>query len=142
MSHQLIYFALEGLRYYHTYDRVFLGLSVALGFLGWSAYVIILVLRQHTDLVPSEPQPEEYKGLPEAKEVMHKCAMFASNDDVCRMRVNYHVTLPFIGLAAYLKKTIGPLHLVWTGALAALFLFLWFQSSPIMYYVYRYDVTI
>ena len=63
MSHQLIYFALEGLRYYHTYDRVFLGLSVALGFLGWSAYVIILVLRQHTDLVPSEPLPDEYKGV-------------------------------------------------------------------------------
>ena len=65
MSHQLIYFALEGLRYYHTYDRVFLGLSVALGFLGWSAYVIILVLRQHTDLVPSEPPPDEYKGVGE-----------------------------------------------------------------------------
>ena len=63
MSHQLIYFALEGLRYYHTYDRVFLGLSVALGFIGWSAYIVILVLRQHTDLVPSETQQTEFKGV-------------------------------------------------------------------------------
>ena len=62
MSHQLIYFALEGLRYYHTYDRVFLGLSVALGFIGWSAYVVILVLRQHSDLAPSEAPTQELKS--------------------------------------------------------------------------------
>lgn len=64
MSHQLIYFALEGLRYYHTYDRVFLGVSVALGFLGWSAYVVTLILRHHTDLVPSETaRVEQWKGI-------------------------------------------------------------------------------
>jgi len=101
MSHQLIYFALEGLRYYHTYDRVFLGLSVALGFIGWSAYVVILVLRQHSDLVPSEAPTQELKSV-----------------------------------FTYVKATLGVLHLVWSCAFFSLYLFLWFQSSPVMYYVY------
>ncbi|XP_032816660.2 GPI ethanolamine phosphate transferase 1 isoform X1 [Petromyzon marinus] len=50
----LIDVALDGLRYYHTYDRAFLGTSVAFGFLGWISYVVLLVLRKHTGvLTPS-----------------------------------------------------------------------------------------
>ena len=41
------------------------------------------------------------------------------------------------GLVNYIKKSVGVLHFVWTSAFATLVLFLWFQSSPIMYYVYR-----
>jgi len=101
MSHQLIYFALEGLRYYHTYDRVFLGLSVALGFIGWSAFVVIQILRQHSDLVPSQPKQKEFKDM-----------------------------------VSLFKSALGMLQLIWTGAFAFLYLFLWFQSSPLMYYIY------
>ncbi|XP_062841866.1 GPI ethanolamine phosphate transferase 1 isoform X2 [Trichomycterus rosablanca] len=42
--------AMEGLSYYHTYDRFFLGCSVALGFIGWTSYVILVILRTHASL--------------------------------------------------------------------------------------------
>uniref|UniRef100_A0A667YLM4 GPI ethanolamine phosphate transferase 1 n=1 Tax=Myripristis murdjan TaxID=586833 RepID=A0A667YLM4_9TELE len=42
--------ALEGLVYYHTYDRFFLGCSVVLGFVGWTSYVILLILKTHAGL--------------------------------------------------------------------------------------------
>uniref|UniRef100_A0A8C5FI32 GPI ethanolamine phosphate transferase 1 n=1 Tax=Gadus morhua TaxID=8049 RepID=A0A8C5FI32_GADMO len=43
--------ALEGLVYYHTYDRFFLGCSVVLGFVGWTSYVVLLILKTH---IPSQ----------------------------------------------------------------------------------------
>ncbi|XP_037549761.1 GPI ethanolamine phosphate transferase 1 [Nematolebias whitei] len=46
----LISLSLEGLVYYHTYDRFFLGCSVVLGFIGWTSYVILVILRTHTTL--------------------------------------------------------------------------------------------
>ncbi|XP_064362966.1 GPI ethanolamine phosphate transferase 1 isoform X2 [Dromaius novaehollandiae] len=46
----LIILALEGLSYYHTYDRLFLGLSIAMGFVGWTAYVILVIIKTHTNL--------------------------------------------------------------------------------------------
>ncbi|XP_010226815.1 PREDICTED: GPI ethanolamine phosphate transferase 1, partial [Tinamus guttatus] len=46
----LINLALEGLSYYHTYDRLFLGLSIAMGFMGWTAYVILVIVKTHTNL--------------------------------------------------------------------------------------------
>ncbi|NXN95702.1 PIGN transferase, partial [Rhinopomastus cyanomelas] len=46
----LISLALEGLSYYHTYDRLFLGLSIALGFVGWTMYVILVIVKTHTSL--------------------------------------------------------------------------------------------
>ncbi|BFZ12644.1 hypothetical protein BsWGS_15683 [Bradybaena similaris] len=48
MTHALIHKALNGLRYYQTYDRFFLGLSIILGFLGWMSYILYLVVREHT----------------------------------------------------------------------------------------------
>uniref|UniRef100_A0A674E8J1 GPI ethanolamine phosphate transferase 1 n=1 Tax=Salmo trutta TaxID=8032 RepID=A0A674E8J1_SALTR len=39
--------ALEGLSYYHTYDRFFLGCSVVLGFTGWTSYVVLVILKTH-----------------------------------------------------------------------------------------------
>lgn len=56
VSHQislcqsLISHALEGLIYYHTYDRFFLGCSVVLGFVGWTSYVVLLILKTHANL--------------------------------------------------------------------------------------------
>ncbi|XP_005102628.1 GPI ethanolamine phosphate transferase 1 [Aplysia californica] len=47
-THLLIDKALQGLRYYQTYDRVFLGISVVFGFLGWVCYVLYLVVLEHT----------------------------------------------------------------------------------------------
>ncbi|KAM4605895.1 GPI ethanolamine phosphate transferase 1 [Polymixia lowei] len=46
----LISHALEGLVYYHTYDRFFLGCSVVLGFVGWTSYVVLLILKTHASL--------------------------------------------------------------------------------------------
>ncbi|XP_010007581.1 PREDICTED: GPI ethanolamine phosphate transferase 1, partial [Nestor notabilis] len=46
----LINLALEGLSYYHTYDRLFLGLSIAMSFVGWTTYVILVIIKTHTDL--------------------------------------------------------------------------------------------
>ncbi|XP_013380261.1 GPI ethanolamine phosphate transferase 1 [Lingula anatina] len=49
-SKELIQLALDGLTYYHSYDRFFLGVSVAFGFLGWMAFVFTLIIRDHTDI--------------------------------------------------------------------------------------------
>ncbi|XP_072366220.1 GPI ethanolamine phosphate transferase 1 isoform X4 [Scyliorhinus torazame] len=46
----LVNLALEGLSYYHTYDRVFLGISVVLGFVGWISYAFVLIVKRHTGL--------------------------------------------------------------------------------------------
>uniref|UniRef100_A0A8B9T4G1 GPI ethanolamine phosphate transferase 1 n=1 Tax=Anas platyrhynchos TaxID=8839 RepID=A0A8B9T4G1_ANAPL len=50
----LINLALEGLSYYHTYDRLFLGLSIAMGFVGWTTYVILVIVKTHTNLTKTE----------------------------------------------------------------------------------------
>ncbi|KAF7245252.1 GPI ethanolamine phosphate transferase 1 [Varanus komodoensis] len=50
MCSKLISLALEGLSYYHTYDRFFLGISVAMGFVGWTLYVILIIVKAHTNL--------------------------------------------------------------------------------------------
>lgn len=46
----LIAQAMEGLSYYHTYDRLFLGGSVVLGFIGWTSYVVLFILKTHASL--------------------------------------------------------------------------------------------
>ncbi|XP_006892816.1 PREDICTED: GPI ethanolamine phosphate transferase 1-like [Elephantulus edwardii] len=45
---ELIGLALEGLSYYHTYDRFFLRSSVVIGFVGWASYVSLLLIKPHT----------------------------------------------------------------------------------------------
>ncbi|XP_017309360.1 GPI ethanolamine phosphate transferase 1 isoform X2 [Ictalurus punctatus] len=42
--------AMQGLSYYHTYDRLFLGCSVVLGFIGWTSYVVLVILKTHASL--------------------------------------------------------------------------------------------
>ncbi|XP_056869005.1 GPI ethanolamine phosphate transferase 1 [Takifugu flavidus] len=51
LCQSLISHALEGLVYYHTYDRFFLGCSVVLGFVGWTSYVVLLILKTHASLI-------------------------------------------------------------------------------------------
>ncbi|KAK2859356.1 hypothetical protein Q5P01_003976 [Channa striata] len=50
MCQSLISQSLEGLVFYHTYDRFFLGCSVVLGFVGWTSYVALVILKTHTSL--------------------------------------------------------------------------------------------
>ncbi|XP_028288277.1 GPI ethanolamine phosphate transferase 1 [Parambassis ranga] len=50
LCQSLISHSLEGLVYYHTYDRFFLGCSVVLGFVGWTSYVILVILKTHASL--------------------------------------------------------------------------------------------
>ncbi|KAH9503488.1 hypothetical protein Btru_068038, partial [Bulinus truncatus] len=49
-TQRLISVALQGLRYYQTYDRFFLGASIVLGFLGWMSYTFILLVSEHTNV--------------------------------------------------------------------------------------------
>lgn len=50
LCQSLISHSLGGLVYYHTYDRFFLGCSVVLGFVGWTSYVILVILKTHASL--------------------------------------------------------------------------------------------
>lgn len=47
LCQSLISYSLKGLVYYHTYDRFFLGCSVVLGFVGWTSYVVLVILKTH-----------------------------------------------------------------------------------------------
>lgn len=53
LCEELIDLALKGLSYYHTYDRFFLGISVAVGFVGWTSYASLLILKSHSNLTRS-----------------------------------------------------------------------------------------
>eukprot|EP00064_Thunnus_orientalis_P000721 superscaffoldBa00000040_g722 len=61
LCQSLISHALEGLVYYHTYDRFFLGCSVVLGFVGWTSYVILIILKTHASL---NRHPSVLKQIP------------------------------------------------------------------------------
>ncbi|XP_055457346.1 GPI ethanolamine phosphate transferase 1 isoform X2 [Psammomys obesus] len=50
LCEELIDLALKGLSYYHTYDRLFLGISVAAGFVGWTSYTSLLIIRSHSNI--------------------------------------------------------------------------------------------
>lgn len=50
LCEELIDLALKGLSYYHTYDRLFLGISVAIGFVGWTSYASLLVIKSHSNI--------------------------------------------------------------------------------------------
>ncbi|XP_023272592.1 GPI ethanolamine phosphate transferase 1 [Seriola lalandi dorsalis] len=50
LCQSLISRSLDGLVYYHTYDRFFLGCSVVLGFVGWTSYVVLVILKTHASL--------------------------------------------------------------------------------------------
>ncbi|XP_010643165.1 GPI ethanolamine phosphate transferase 1 isoform X1 [Fukomys damarensis] len=47
---ELIHLALKGLSYYHTYDRFFLGTNVVIGFVGWTTYASLLIIKSHSNL--------------------------------------------------------------------------------------------
>uniref|UniRef100_G3SR92 GPI ethanolamine phosphate transferase 1 n=1 Tax=Loxodonta africana TaxID=9785 RepID=G3SR92_LOXAF len=47
---ELIHLALKGLSYYHTYDRFFLGINVVTGFVGWTSYVSLSIIKSHSNL--------------------------------------------------------------------------------------------
>uniref|UniRef100_A0A8C5G129 GPI ethanolamine phosphate transferase 1 n=1 Tax=Gouania willdenowi TaxID=441366 RepID=A0A8C5G129_GOUWI len=60
----LITRSLEGLVYYHKYDRFFLGCSVVMGFIGWTSYVVLVILKTHSGL--SRP-PDVVQKIPSRK---------------------------------------------------------------------------
>lgn len=91
VSHQislcqsLISHALEGLVYYHTYDRFFLGCSVVLGFVGWISYVVLVILKTHAGLNRNPAilqQVRSYsKSLPQWWNLNRKsCVFFADSE--------------------------------------------------------------
>lgn len=50
LCEELIDLALRGLSYYHTYDRLFLGINVAVGFVGWMSYTSLLIIKSHSNI--------------------------------------------------------------------------------------------
>ncbi|XP_076797819.1 GPI ethanolamine phosphate transferase 1 isoform X2 [Arvicanthis niloticus] len=50
LCEELIDLALRGLSYYHTYDRLFLGINVAVGFVGWMSYASLLIIKSHSNI--------------------------------------------------------------------------------------------
>ncbi|XP_021011977.1 GPI ethanolamine phosphate transferase 1 [Mus caroli] len=50
LCEELIDLALRGLSYYHTYDRLFLGINVAVGFVGWMSYTSLLIIKLHSNI--------------------------------------------------------------------------------------------
>ncbi|XP_050397515.1 GPI ethanolamine phosphate transferase 1 [Patella vulgata] len=46
----LIKITLEGLNYYQTYNRLFLGASIVSGFLGWMAFILQLALQENSTI--------------------------------------------------------------------------------------------
>ncbi|XP_069814234.1 GPI ethanolamine phosphate transferase 1 isoform X2 [Dendropsophus ebraccatus] len=59
----LIDLALEGLAYYHTYDRLFLGIGVALGFVGWILYIILIIMKTNTSIIRASSSNETQSQL-------------------------------------------------------------------------------
>ncbi|XP_006141910.1 GPI ethanolamine phosphate transferase 1 [Tupaia chinensis] len=51
LCRELINLALEGLSYYHTYDRFFLGINVVTGFVGWTSYASLVIIKSHSNLL-------------------------------------------------------------------------------------------
>uniref|UniRef100_A0A2C9JNT5 GPI ethanolamine phosphate transferase 1 n=1 Tax=Biomphalaria glabrata TaxID=6526 RepID=A0A2C9JNT5_BIOGL len=49
-TQRLIDTALRGLQYYQTYDRLFLGASIVLGFLGWMSYTFCILVFEYTNI--------------------------------------------------------------------------------------------
>ncbi|XP_007933733.2 GPI ethanolamine phosphate transferase 1 [Orycteropus afer afer] len=47
---ELMHLALKGLTYYHTYDRFFLRVTVVTGFVGWTSYASLLIIKTHSNL--------------------------------------------------------------------------------------------
>ncbi|XP_070798665.1 GPI ethanolamine phosphate transferase 1 [Pituophis catenifer annectens] len=50
LCRKLINLALDGLSYYHTYDRFFLGMSITMGFVGWTFYAILIIIKSDTSM--------------------------------------------------------------------------------------------
>ncbi|CAG5124118.1 unnamed protein product, partial [Candidula unifasciata] len=93
-THALIHTALKGLRYYQTYDRFFLGLSIILGFLGWMSYILCLVVLEHT------PVGQAYSAVTVSS-----------------------------------RQADGSIY-IFTAIAVSVFLLLYVQSLPQMYYIY------
>ncbi|GFS09266.1 GPI ethanolamine phosphate transferase 1, partial [Elysia marginata] len=114
-SHDLIRQALQGLRYYQTYDRLFLGTSIVLGFLGWMSYILHLVLAEHTS-------------------VGRQAFYLASSTEDTGYSRRSQALMESASLSSFRGSTIryGILMTVCT----TIVLLLYVQSLPLMYYVY------
>nr|KAF6423356.1 phosphatidylinositol glycan anchor biosynthesis class N [Rousettus aegyptiacus] len=63
LCQELIQLALQGLSYYHTYDRFFLGFNVVLGFVGWASYASLHIIKSHSSLTRSVSKVKKPSGL-------------------------------------------------------------------------------
>uniref|UniRef100_A0A669CCX0 GPI ethanolamine phosphate transferase 1 n=1 Tax=Oreochromis niloticus TaxID=8128 RepID=A0A669CCX0_ORENI len=109
LCQSLISHSLEGLVYYHTYDRFFLGCSVVLGFVGWTSYVVLVILKTHASL-NRHPNLTKQSAQPEC---LVKLVFFSC------------VQIPGRNLAR-----------LCTCVAVVITVFLLIQRSPITYYIY------
>ncbi|GFO22357.1 GPI ethanolamine phosphate transferase 1 [Plakobranchus ocellatus] len=114
-AEKLIQLALKGLRYYQTYDRLFLGVGITMLFLGWLSWLLCLVMAEHTLLAQQvwSPPGSVWK-------------MASLSRPPIREK---HITL--FGLKG---STLGYGLLVTVCTAVVVLLFA--QSMPLMYYVY------
>lgn len=131
----LIVQAMEGLSYYHTYDRVFLGSSVVLGFIGWTSYVVLFILKTHASL--RKPPTNMHMVSERCCSVQHVCRSKAL-PVMLRLGVYWLktkvISCMFVSVVFKVtERSLGQMFLC-IGLLVALFLLV--QSSPWTYYIY------
>ena len=116
LSSSLIDLSLQGLHYFQTYDWPFLLSVVSLGYVGWIAFLVLHVVAHNTNM-PAY--------------VRHRLAQ--SNRNV---PLPHRSTFCVWWLTGSLWGTQTNLLAALVGA--ALFGFLWLESSPIQYYLYTF----
>ncbi|RUS89593.1 hypothetical protein EGW08_002611 [Elysia chlorotica] len=110
---KLIQQALQGLRYYQTYDRFFLGMSIVMGFLGWMSYILHLIMAEHTSL-GRQALAVSKAGVGPSQSVLD--------------------SMESVSLLSCAGTTLGRGILV--AVCSTIGILLYVQSLPLMYYVY------
>uniref|UniRef100_A0A8C7ZT89 GPI ethanolamine phosphate transferase 1 n=1 Tax=Oryzias sinensis TaxID=183150 RepID=A0A8C7ZT89_9TELE len=119
LCQSLISLSLEGLLYYHTYDRFFLGCSVVLGFVGWTSYVILVILKTHASLNRHPHFSKQRSSRTVAKLCMCVAVMITAFLLIQRSPVTYYIycLLPvpvwFVNLKQVLLFGCGIMVLMW-----------------------------
>uniref|UniRef100_A0ACB8FCD6 Uncharacterized protein n=1 Tax=Sphaerodactylus townsendi TaxID=933632 RepID=A0ACB8FCD6_9SAUR len=133
---ELISLALEGLSYYHTYDRFFLGISVALSFVGWTSYVILVIVKEQGSLIWSAPnRPKPYlrsRALPSSLPLALPSALKLQSAPASSPALLLNLS-PSPGLQEEISSL---LRYAFPAVGVLIVIFLLVQSLPWTYYIY------
>lgn len=96
LCRKLINLALDGLSYYHTYDRFFLGMSITMGFIGWTFYVILIIIKSDTSMTRGISKNKVRFWFAMHDSLLHKWIYFVYKD----------LALEFLAYAFSIEKPI------------------------------------